>query len=77
MSMSRKDFEALAAVLARQADDNPDGEYEHGEEIMRRVLAREIAKVCAIANPAFDTERFLAAARVPARGPAKDLLGQA
>ena len=81
MSMSRKDFEAIAEVLARQADDTVTermgkrSDYDQGEEIMRRVLAREIAKVCAAANPAFDTERFLAAAKVPAPSPAREDAG--
>lgn len=67
MSVSKKDYEAVAAILARQADDKPEGEYEHGEEVMRRVLARELARYFASASASFDNDRFLAAAKVQPR----------
>lgn len=55
MSMSRKDFEALAAV-ARDFHG-----YDDRAELAPAWVAERLADVCQLASPAFDRPRFLAA----------------
>jgi hypothetical protein len=58
MSMSKKDFVALADILA---DHTPvQGE---AVDIQYHDLVNEIAECCATTNPNFDRERFVAAAQ--------------
>jgi phage regulator Rha-like protein len=58
MSMSRKDFKALADILA-------DHVPVQGEavDIQHHDLVNDIAAYCATTNPNFDRERFVAAAQ--------------
>lgn len=60
--MTRKDYNALAAVIATAREDwagNPDALAAAG------ALARRLTDVLAADNPRFDRDRFLIAAGVP------------
>lgn len=52
--MTRKDYVALARIIAdaRNAGDS-------AEEAMREKIAQRMADMCAADNPRFDKERFL------------------
>jgi hypothetical protein len=53
--MQRKDFEALALVVAHWRLSQYSGTVD--------VMAMDLADMCAKSNPAFDRERFLKATR--------------
>lgn len=58
MSMSKKDYEAIAAEL-REAHA-----CEINKDVVERVAYR-IAKICSLGNDRFSSQRFLAACGVP------------
>ena len=66
MSMSKKDFEAIAQVVLRHdAHAENNGRPLHfGNPEQARVgrIARDLCRVFANANPRFDRDRFLRAA---------------
>lgn len=58
--MSRKDFEAIAAMLNTMSkDDSKDTDT-------LAAVTFELAKICKAANPAFKADRFVKAAGFPA-----------
>jgi len=64
--MSRKHFEALAAKINSRRDDIRTCEISTDVEKAVALagserFARDLAEVCADANPRFDTHRFLTA----------------
>lgn len=65
MTMTRKDFQAIARKFAEERPDELDVSFEVGSTWAKAVLA--IAEVCRESNPNFNTEKFLDAcyARLP------------
>lgn len=61
MSMTRKDFVAIAAALKNAQPSAHDPNVAH---IQHRIDCREVAGVLAGTNPRFDRDRFLAACGV-------------
>ena len=66
MAMSRKHFEAVARILASNADPYENGEdgYDVGRRHARDDTAHDLADYLATENPHFDRQRFLKAAGV-------------
>ncbi len=65
MALSRKHFEAVAAVLDGQRRVGPNlDEWDAGWEQSRSDLAAELAAYFATENPNFDRVRFLTASGV-------------
>lgn len=60
MSMSKRDFEAVARVIKSEADKALSPDVDNA--VYR--IAAGLAEVFEDANPAFDTDRFLKAAGV-------------
>lgn len=62
MSLSRKDYEAVAAVIdtARPKGTNLSG-YEAGGHDALLDVAHDLANIFEASNPRFDRRRFLAA----------------
>lgn len=58
--MSKRHFEAVAAVFADYRREAPF----LGSEQLRRCLARGIGRVLAETHPGFDHERFMAACKL-------------
>ncbi len=58
--MSRKDYEAIAADIARSMDRTLS---PHAEAVLR-MLARDLAGTFEADNPRFDRDRFLVACGV-------------
>jgi hypothetical protein len=64
--MSKKHFEALAKTIQARLDTVKNATHLTGvEQSLTRnaieTIARDVANVCADANPRFDTHRFLKA----------------
>jgi len=65
--MTRKHYVMLAAALRPVIDHRPsDLDYAHGWHAAASGCAHAIARALAEDNPAFDAERFLQAAGIPA-----------
>lgn len=59
LSMTKKDFEAVARAIASEA-----AHCDHGQKFAVRMVASAIAAEFAQANPRFDRERFMTACGV-------------
>lgn len=59
--MSKKDFEAIAAMFNSSIDNTVKGEYNDGYNDALVSMAWEIADHFAAQNPRFDRYRFLTA----------------
>ena len=60
--MTRKQFEAVAALIADKKDfGNGTIDYDAGMERMRLLVAEDLADYFADENPNFDRKRFLTA----------------
>jgi len=64
MSMSKKDYEAIARRIKSITTDSPLSQYEVGMIDAARQIAASMANYCAADNPRFDRARFLAACGV-------------
>lgn len=62
--MSKRDYEALAALIKAQRIDEAYEEWSQNVNGTLDELARDMAQYMASQNPRFDTDRFLAAAGV-------------
>ena len=62
--MTKKHFEAIAAVMARASNITKlDDRFNLGLGMCWSQIAVELASMCAQFNPAFDRDRFLRACR--------------
>ena len=70
MSMSRKDFEAIAAAIKGERMSKPENTTQQDEIALQvhyntlDLAARSLADICAQSNPNFDRARFLKACGV-------------
>jgi len=64
MTMTKKDYEAIARALARQIDAFPSAIENHAAHCARAQTCSNIADHCAADNPRFDRARFLKACGV-------------
>lgn len=61
--MTKKDFEAVAAIISREAIRNPAPGFDEGYDAGVENVALEIADYFASTNPRFDRARFLEACK--------------
>ena len=62
MTMTRKDYNRIAATIAKKRRDELEADNPDGADVLEE-LARDLAQELMYTSPAFDAERFTKACR--------------